>query len=672
MKSKTEKFIEKATHLHMGYYSYENVVYEKNNIKVNITCPEHGEFWQRPNAHLNGSGCVSCRYKNLPKAEDPNESKTFDLSTRDGLLEYVNAGDLLNNTRSLSSRKNKEFMERLTEETSYLDSVFDTKDITRKMRLICFVDGYVDVPMCKGGGCKSRVVLSRTKGMSEFCGPECAKGSPLTHKKIGEATGSDEANEKRRKSTVAYYQNLARERGYDNPETYTHSSHFDDVVNKRKDSMEKNWVGGHPLRDPEFVAEKDRRFFEKWGVKNPINIPGMLERVAKDENGEWFIGSKEGRAKTKATMLERYGSENPMEVPSIREKQIATNIERYGRESPNQAHISEETAAILNDKDKLGAMVKDRFFDDVAEELGVHQSSVQRACAHLGIKVKRTTSKAEMEIISLLESYDIKVEHGVRLISSREIDIYLPDYNFGIEYNGMYWHSEEFRYNNYHQEKSLMYKDIGVLLMHVWEDDWNDERKKQIVINKILAKVGVIDREQARKTTVGKLTTSEAREFFDANHIQGHVNGTCYIGLRDREGEVVACMTMREVEDGVWDLSRFASSKQVVGGFSKCLSHFKKLYEWKSIFTFASLDYSHGQMYESTGFVNEGVTAPNMWYMKRGQWIRMGRRRFIKSSLHKKLDNFDPDLSEKDNMRQNGYTIIHDSGSIKYTLTNDQ
>ena len=31
-----------------------------NKEKVNIICPQHGDFWQSPQSHLNGNGCAVC------------------------------------------------------------------------------------------------------------------------------------------------------------------------------------------------------------------------------------------------------------------------------------------------------------------------------------------------------------------------------------------------------------------------------------------------------------------------------------------------------------------------------------------------------------------------------------------------------------------------------------
>ena len=61
----TEQFIEKARKVHGDKYDYSKVEYVNNHTKVCIICPEHGEFWQTPNAHLNGQGCPICGCKKV-------------------------------------------------------------------------------------------------------------------------------------------------------------------------------------------------------------------------------------------------------------------------------------------------------------------------------------------------------------------------------------------------------------------------------------------------------------------------------------------------------------------------------------------------------------------------------------------------------------------------------
>ena len=55
-----EEFITRAKNIHGNKYDYSRVVYKNYQTPVCIICPEHGEFWQSPASHLNGSGCPNC------------------------------------------------------------------------------------------------------------------------------------------------------------------------------------------------------------------------------------------------------------------------------------------------------------------------------------------------------------------------------------------------------------------------------------------------------------------------------------------------------------------------------------------------------------------------------------------------------------------------------------
>ena len=69
-KSSTKEFIEKARKVHGDKYDYSKVEYINNKTKVCIICPEHGEFWQTPNCHLSGDGCAKCSKKHKYTTEE--------------------------------------------------------------------------------------------------------------------------------------------------------------------------------------------------------------------------------------------------------------------------------------------------------------------------------------------------------------------------------------------------------------------------------------------------------------------------------------------------------------------------------------------------------------------------------------------------------------------------
>lgn len=57
---KNEDFIKKANEVHNNHYLYNKTSYIKSNVNIIITCPTHGDFYQKPNGHLNGRGCIDC------------------------------------------------------------------------------------------------------------------------------------------------------------------------------------------------------------------------------------------------------------------------------------------------------------------------------------------------------------------------------------------------------------------------------------------------------------------------------------------------------------------------------------------------------------------------------------------------------------------------------------
>ena len=60
-----DEFIKRAKEIHLNKYDYSKVEYTDTETKVCIICPEHGEFWQTPNAHLGKSGCPKCNSSKL-------------------------------------------------------------------------------------------------------------------------------------------------------------------------------------------------------------------------------------------------------------------------------------------------------------------------------------------------------------------------------------------------------------------------------------------------------------------------------------------------------------------------------------------------------------------------------------------------------------------------------
>lgn len=83
--------------VHGAKYGYEKAIYKGAHKPIIITCTEHGDFNQSPNAHRHGQGCPSCAKKNKRTLSTEDVIKAF--RTRHGdkydysKVEYKNGRD---------------------------------------------------------------------------------------------------------------------------------------------------------------------------------------------------------------------------------------------------------------------------------------------------------------------------------------------------------------------------------------------------------------------------------------------------------------------------------------------------------------------------------------------------------------------------------------------------
>jgi len=66
----TEQFIIDAINIHGNKYDYSKVNYINSQTKIEIICPIHGSFLQKPNKHLMKRGCSKCYGNNKKTTED--------------------------------------------------------------------------------------------------------------------------------------------------------------------------------------------------------------------------------------------------------------------------------------------------------------------------------------------------------------------------------------------------------------------------------------------------------------------------------------------------------------------------------------------------------------------------------------------------------------------------
>jgi hypothetical protein len=287
-------------------------------------------------------------------------------------------------------------------------------------------------------------------------------------------------------------------------------------------------------------------------------------------------------------------------------------------------------------------------------------------------KCSNNVSKGELEISSFLSKY-VEVETSDRsILEGAELDLLIPEYNLAIEFNGLYWHSDKFKDKNYHLHKTKRCNKKGIRLVQIFEDEWRD--KKELVKSRLLSFLGKSNlRIFARNTKIKEVPTKEAMGFLQKNHIQGKVGAKVKLGLYKDE-KLVALMTFGKERlnlggsrsESKYELLRFCTEQgtSVVGGASKILAYFIKVYKPSSIISYADLRWSEGDVYAKLGFERIHESSPNYFYT-RGS-IRENRFKFRKSELVKA--GYEKSKSESQIMKELGYYRVYDCGTIKYAI----
>ena len=438
--------------------------------------------------------------------------------------------------------------------------------------------------------------------------------------------------------------------------------------------------------DWEIILDKRKSTnIQKYGNENYNNIDKIKETLSSFTEEDWKIILD----KIKNTKLLKYGNENYNNIDKIKEtlnsfteedwkiildKRKSTNIEKYGVDHLYKLELYRKVNFnIANDDNYLNYIdgINSLFSCDMGKchqfeidsDNYYHRNKNKIPLCTVCYPIGELSSISERELLAYIKSiYNSEVFENY--LNGLEIDIYLPNLKIGFEFNGLYWHSELFKQKNYHLDKFNYFKDKGIRIIHIWEDDWKN--KKEIIKSQILNWInGISDKIYARKCEIKEIDGKVCSSFLNENHIQGNDKSNIKIGLF-HNNNLISVMTFNKMEgrkklkDAEWNLSRFCSKLNisVVGGASKLLNFFIKKYPSKRIISYADKDWSLGDIYFKLGFLKMYDTLPDYKYIINN--IRKHKQNFKKSNL--KLDN----MSESSYMKDNLFYKIYDCGKTKF------
>ena len=395
---------------------------------------------------------------------------------------------------------------------------------------------------------------------------------------------------------------------------------------------------------------------------------------------------------------EKYGTKAPGMNLDVKEKMIKTNQERYGGNSPknNQEIINKSLKSFRKTKinknlekyKNLNIINIDydnhifKFHCNKGHDFDIDMYSFRNRkkinteiCTICNPINSFSNSGQELQLREFIEKYNNKILYNDRNIIGKELDIYLSDLKLAFEFNGVYWHNELYKGNNYHLEKTELCERNNIKLIHVYQDDWM--YKQEIVKSRILNLLGKIQNKiYARKCTTKEIDNNEIlRNFLNINHIQGFIGGQIKLGLFFSD-ELVSLMTFGKQrksmgiksENDTYEMLRFCNklNTTVIGGASKLFKYFINNYNPVEIISYADRSWSQGELYQKLGFELVHKTPPNYYYVIDG--IRKYRFLFRKDVLIKQ--GYDPNKTEREIMLERKIYRIYDSGSLKFIWKN--
>ena len=441
---------------------------------------------------------------------------------------------------------------------------------------------------------------------------------------------------------------------------------------KQRQTMIDKYGVDSIFKDRDYIEES---YFKKLGVNNPWKSKVVQDKIKQqniEKYGVEYSWQREDvKEKSKQTSLNKYGYDHYSKTDEYKEQSRQRNMQNRinAVKTGLNAHISDEALKIVSTKntfvDYLQSLDKDnRTIVNIAKDLGYSESRIGYFiklydCKEL-IKSMKYSSHFENEIIDMLNiDKDCIYKSDRNVIYPYEIDVYIPLYNLGIEFNGNYWHSDIYKENDYHQQKSLKAQEKGIFIYHIFEYEWNDERKRPIIESQLLNLCHKNKQKiYARKCEIREIKDNKLiREFLDKNHLQGYRQSKIKLGLF-YNNELVSIMTfgkpyLNKSDKYEWELYRFCNklNTSVVGAFGKLFKYFIRNYNPKNVLTYSDFAKGDGHTYEKLGFKKLELTIPNyMW-----------------CNNNKDLSRYQTQMkNENIIMRDNNYYKIYDCGNNKY------
>lgn len=238
-------------------------------------------------------------------------------------------------------------------------------------------------------------------------------------------------------------------------------------------------------RHREVMEKAAKTNMERYGYEYPFQSQEIrekgLETALKNDSfrkRKWTnpFSKSEIQEQIRETNIARYGVPHPMMNDALKEKRKANMRDRYGRDNSAQTGYSDETWAVLSDREAFTAMYSRMSYVSMAHDLGVNDGTIGKWAHRYGLP-RRGRSSFEREIAHVLDVLGLTYRTNDRSFG-KELDFHVGD--FAIEFNGAWWHSVQYRGEEFHKGKHDMCAAAGLPLLTISEPDWLERREEVI------------------------------------------------------------------------------------------------------------------------------------------------------------------------------------------------
>jgi hypothetical protein len=411
----------------------------------------------------------------------------------------------LNNNTILNQEQNIILKNKILKHTSFLN--LETK---MTERIYCILNNIQELKFCPI--CNSNRILFGTfstgynKTCSKKCGLEYSKQTNIKKYGCENIFQNETIKNKSKKTCLERY-------GCEN------ASQNKEIQNKIKKTCIDKFGCENPMQNKEVKEKSSNTNLKRYGTKTPIQNEIIKKKIHNTMIKRYGticpLNNYNIKQKAIETNLKKLGCENSFQNKETQHKIKKTCVERYGTKYYMQKDmvnyhlfnfnyiIDNFTYITTNNKKALKKEAAANFFNIKIYTLN---SYIRKNKEHFkGIKLNSFNMELEITkkilemfsndndlITNTIEEKDILINDR-KVLSGKELDIYIPKLNIAIEYNGIIFHSfgidKRKMFNNFkienleknnHLNKTNMCEEKFIKLFHINEDEWLNPIKQKI------------------------------------------------------------------------------------------------------------------------------------------------------------------------------------------------